>query len=149
MVTISTKKIIIFLLILIFIFAGLASYFYLHEKMHNQSSESQSHIDSIIKDVSKMILVPDNEKPTVAKVSDPDSLHSDIFFYDAQKDDYVLIYTLSKKAILYRSSIGKVINIAPVDNNVLQNDGSDPNSPEGFFPKSFPNSNTKVKVDNY
>lgn len=144
MITVSTKKIIVFLLVLVFLFAGLASYFYLHEKMYNSSLESQAYMDSIVKDVSKIILVPSGEKPTIAKVSDPGALRSDNFFYDAQKNDYVLIYTQSKKAILYRSSIGKVINIAPINNSVLENNQSERNpllSPESIIHPALPNAN--------
>ena len=64
--------------------------------------------------VSKLMELPD-EKPTVATVSDPEKLKEQIFFANAQLDDVVLLYMAAKKAILYRPSINKIIEVAPIN----------------------------------
>jgi len=53
-----------------------------------------------------------NEKPTIATVEDRKKLTDQIFFKNARNGDKVLMYTQSKKAILYRRSENKVIEIA-------------------------------------
>jgi hypothetical protein len=66
--------------------------------------------------LSKVIELP-NEQPTLATVSDAAKLINQPFFSKAMNGDKVLIYSLSKKAILYRPSNGKIIEVGPVNIN--------------------------------
>lgn len=68
----------------------------------------------IVAKIGKLITLPQGEDPTVATVTDPEKLKSQPFFAQARKDDKVLIYANAKKAILYRPSINKVVDIAPI-----------------------------------
>jgi hypothetical protein len=71
--------------------------------------------------VGLLIVLPKNETPTIATVSDPSVLKNQAFFVDAKKGDKVLIYTNAKKAILYDPVIKKIINVAPVNTGDFQN----------------------------
>lgn len=69
----------------------------------------------IIDEVGKLVVLPTNEEPTVAAVSDASSLKSQAFFADAQNGDWVLVYNGAKLAILYRPGVKKVVKVAPIN----------------------------------
>lgn len=73
----------------------------------------------LIAEVSAKIMLPQDEKPTVAVVSDINRLKDQQFFSSGQNGDVVLIYMNSKKAILYRPAEKKIVEVAPVN---LSND---------------------------
>jgi flagellar basal body-associated protein FliL len=56
----------------------------------------------------------DVQKPAVATIVDADKVRESNkeFYADAQKDDALIVY--SNRAILYRESSNKIINIAPI-----------------------------------
>ena len=64
--------------------------------------------------VGKIIELPDSEEPTVATVTDSEKLKEQQFFINSQNGDKVIIYSGAKKAILYRPSTGKIIDVAPI-----------------------------------
>lgn len=63
--------------------------------------------------VATHIVLPD-ETPTIATVTDKEKLSSQPFFLQAENEDKLLIYTQAKKAILYRPSTDKIIDVAPL-----------------------------------
>jgi hypothetical protein len=65
----------------------------------------------LIEKVSRLMELP-NEKPTIATVEDNKKLASQAFFKKAQNGDKVLMYPKAKKAILYRPSIDKIMEVA-------------------------------------
>lgn len=73
----------------------------------------------LIAEVAAKIMLPQDEKPTVAVVSDINRLKDQQFFSSGQNGDVVLIYMTSKKAILYRPAEKKIVEVAPVN---LSND---------------------------
>jgi hypothetical protein len=62
--------------------------------------------------IGKFMELPAGEQPTLATVTDRAKLKGQDFFESAQNGDKVLIYPKAKKAILYRPSIGKIIEVA-------------------------------------
>lgn len=120
----KSKRGIVFLCIVIISAAGLIGYLGHKSGMGKNSIEINSkefsngqggEIDTIISEVSKLMVLPDNEKPTVATVSDPIILQGQPFFFKAKKGDKVLIYTKAQKAILYDPVANKIINVAPIN----------------------------------
>jgi hypothetical protein len=71
----------------------------------------------LIEQVGKLIVLPQGEEPTIATVSDLSKLQGQPFFAKAQVGDKVLIYQVAKKAILFRPSENKIIELAPLNNN--------------------------------
>ena len=63
--------------------------------------------------VKKLMLVPD-EEPAIAIVKDLIPLRDQLFFKNAQVGDFVLMFTKAAKAILYRPSEDRVIEVAPI-----------------------------------
>jgi hypothetical protein len=68
----------------------------------------------IIAAVGKIMLLPADETPTLAKVSDPSVLQSQAFFKNAAVGDVVVMYPKSLRAILYDPLQGKIIEVGPI-----------------------------------
>lgn len=71
--------------------------------------------EEIIKRVSSLVDLPQDEIPTVATITDVEKLKDRAFFAKAENGDKVLIYNQRKRAILYRPDTNKVIEVAPVN----------------------------------
>jgi len=76
---------------------------------------AQAEVKKLVMEVGNLVLLPEGETPTIATVSDPEALKAQPFFAGALKDDKVLIYTTAQKAILYRPSVRKIVQIAPIN----------------------------------
>ncbi len=103
---------------------GLAGYFYMQVRTLNAQVRTfkdnpqiiaQQETDSLVNKVSKLMVLPMGETPTIATVTDPAALKDQPFFASAQKDDKVLIYAQAKKAILYSVQLDKILEIAPLN----------------------------------
>jgi hypothetical protein len=64
--------------------------------------------------VGKIMLLPDNETPKVATLTDADltKIKSQAFFINAKVGDKVLVYSTARKVILYNPNINKIIEVA-------------------------------------
>lgn len=109
----------IFLILAILIFTVL----YLFQKRQQDKnsvvlgSTSTEKIQSLLEEVGEKIELPIGETPTIATVTDVTKLEGQPFFRNAKNGDKVIIYGSTKKAILYRPSTHKIIDIAPINMN--------------------------------
>ncbi len=97
-----------FLVIAIISFFSLAYYF----DSRDPNVIAQKEIGSITKKIGKFMELPEGEEPTLATVSDREKIKDQLFFAKAENGDKVLVYPIAKKAILYRPSTGKIIEVA-------------------------------------
>lgn len=81
----------------------------------NLKESAQVETKKVVSQVSKLIVLPQKERPTLATVTDVNKLKAQPFFANAKNGDKVLIYAQDKKAILYRPSINKIIEVSPVN----------------------------------
>lgn len=81
----------------------------------------------LVAEIGALILLPEGEVPTVATVSDPAKLASQVFFKNAKIGDKVLLYTKAKKAYLYRPAKHLLIEVAPI---TTDSTGSPQTSPQ-------------------
>ena len=86
-----------------------------NQKLSNPQEAAKAETERIKNEVAQLIEVPTDEEPTIATVVDPQKLGDQAFFKNAQKDDRVIIYAKAKKAILYRTSTKKVVEVAPLN----------------------------------
>ncbi len=94
---------------------------------NNPNQQAQEENAKIIESVGKLVLLPEGEAPTIATVTDPDKLKAEqAFFARAMEGDKVLIYTRALKAIMYRPSENKIIEVAPL---VIGNPNQTPAAP--------------------
>jgi hypothetical protein len=100
------------------ILAGLggASFYFYNKYQEAQKLLGESIVaenQQVIEDVAKFIELP-SETPRVTTIEDASKFAGQEFFKNAQNGDKVLVYVNAKKAILYRPSSGKIIEIAPL-----------------------------------
>ncbi len=81
------------------------------------AADLQKEADRLVSQVGKLIALPSDEKPTVATITDIDKLKDQPFFKNAKNGDKVLIYTNAKKAILYRESENRIVEVGAVNIN--------------------------------
>ena len=96
----------------------LGSYFFFQWR-HLQNSPQQvakANSQKVIQEVGKLYELPSGQ-PTVAQIKDISKLTGQAFFKNAQNGDYVLIYTSTKIAIIYRSGTNQIVNVGPVQVN--------------------------------
>lgn len=77
-------------------------------------SSDAIEIQQIVATISQGMVLPEGEDPTIATVIDREQLQDQQFFANAENGDKVLIYTNARKAILYRPSTQKIIEVAPI-----------------------------------
>ncbi|HYK09122.1 MAG TPA: hypothetical protein VEW42_06535 [Candidatus Eisenbacteria bacterium] len=107
---------------LIAITAG-AYYFNQYNSLNNILKNPNVAVEKQTKElvglVSKLMVLPTDEQPTIATVTDAAKLKDQAFFKNAKNGDKVLIYVKARKAILYRQSSNMIVDVAPV--NISQN----------------------------
>lgn len=104
--------------LILLILALLPGYYFYNQYQKAQEQLGQNadaETASLVKKVGKLIELPISETPTIATVSDKTKLTGQQFFANAQNGDKVLIYSQAKKAILYRPSTNKIIEVAPIN----------------------------------
>jgi len=112
-----------FLILALFLSLGVSYYFYdLYHTSQNKEEEAQKLVSA----VAELILLPNEELPTIATVTDPKALEGQPFFANALAGDKVLVFAGAKKAILYRPSIEKIVEVMPFA--IPENIGSTPPS---------------------
>ncbi len=75
---------------------------------------SDAELRALVSNVGEHMLLPADETPTLATVSDMHALEGQEFFKYAEEGDQVLMYMRSRKAIIYRPSIDKIIEVGPI-----------------------------------
>jgi hypothetical protein len=84
------------------------------------SAQAQKETNKLVATLGKLMELPSKETPTVATISDKDKLKDQAFFAQAENGDVLFAFTTSMKAILYRPSTNKIINVAPISINQAQ-----------------------------
>lgn len=88
------------------------------DQLSKQTVSEQSignEIADLQTEIGKFLELPTGETPTLATVSDIDKVKGQAFFKNAQNGDKVLLYASSGKAILYRPSTKKIIEVAQIN----------------------------------
>jgi len=91
------------------------------QKASDPQAAAQAEVQGIVEQVAKIMVLPANEMPTIATVVDPEKIKDQPFFANAQKDDKVLIYTIARKAILWRPGENKIIEVSALNIPTPQN----------------------------
>lgn len=89
------------------------SFFYLLNQKPKAITE-EKEAKQIISKVEKIMELPQDEIPTVATVLDENKVQEEAFFKQSKTGDKLLAYIKNKKAILYRPSVNKIIEVAPI-----------------------------------
>ncbi len=105
-------------------FLGVGGSYYFYSKYQqtkvDPNSEARKETEALVAIVGRLIELPKDETPTVATVLDKEKLKNQAFFRLAENGDKLLVYNAAMTAILYRPSINKIINVAPITINQPQ-----------------------------
>lgn len=98
------------ILIALLVIIGVGIFVYRNQNSTVQP-DPQEEVQSLTLQVGKLMDLPVDEEPVIATVSDATKLVDQPFFAKALNGDKVLAYTKNKKAILYRPSTNKIIEV--------------------------------------
>lgn len=128
----------LFWVVTIIAFIAIGGSIYLYKQVRNLKNSQNPQANYIAqekeqnelkKKIGKLINLPD-EKPTVANVTDREKLKDQPFFKDAENGDRLLIFPAAKKAIIYRESENRLINVGPIaitsDKEILKKEDTKP-----------------------
>jgi hypothetical protein len=112
-------------LLLAIVFVGVAGggvYFYLRYQhsqilLHDPAAAAREELNRWVSRVAKHILLPAGESPLLATISDASQLSGVPFFANAKNGDIFLRYEQSGRAVLYRPSTDKVIEVTTIIDN--------------------------------
>lgn len=120
--------IVILVVAIVAIFFGVFFYYKLHKLQTDYSAKQEQEKalsllkekNNLVSKVSGLYLFPEGEIPTIATVSDPLLLKGQAFFLTSEVGDKVLIFSKAGKAILYRPSVNKIVDIVLIQSNSKQ-----------------------------
>lgn len=114
----SSKIILLIAVVIAIIGMGAGGYFYYQYQQNspqNIAQRNKGEAKKLAEEVGKFMLLPTDELPTIATVTDVSKLSNQDFFKFAKNGDKVLIFTKAKMAILYNPGLRKIINVGPVN----------------------------------
>lgn len=85
------------------------------QRLQNPQEIAKADIAKVVESVKNLMELPSDEQPTIATVVDAGKLKDQPFFVRSENGDKLLIYTQARKAILYRPTTNKVVEVAPVN----------------------------------
>jgi competence protein ComGC len=86
----------------------------LNNLKNNIGQVAQTENQNVLKNISKLIILPKDEVPVIATITDMNKLKDQAFFDNAELGDKVLIYYKAKTAVLYNPAENLIINVAPI-----------------------------------
>jgi|SRR3989339_148153 len=115
------SKLIFYLVIGLLILGGIGGTFFFYQKyqsaqerLNNPEITAQEEVTRLVAAIGKLMELPTDEQPNVATVLDKEKLKDQPFFAKAENGDKVVIYSKAMKAILYRESSNKIVDVAPI-----------------------------------
>lgn len=112
------RKIFFWLIVFCFALLALISFWFLFGKFKNTDPVPQTATE-LLDRVGQLVLLPTGEEPTIATVTDLTELQKQEFFHRAKVGDKVIIYIKAGKAILYSPVEDKIVEMAPLNKNLL------------------------------
>ncbi len=101
-------------LVVVIVLLSLATAGYFYWQYEKERTQNPSHeIEEVIQQVGRHMVLPEGT-PVLATVTDKEALSEQAFFQKAENGDKVLIYPDSQRVILYRPSLGKIIDVTSV-----------------------------------
>lgn len=99
------------------------------QRLANPQEAAKEQSAQLVEKVAKLVKLPSEETPTIVTVSDISKLKKQPFFAQAENGDKVLIFTQARRAILYRPSTDKIIELAPINIGENNNQQVQPGQP--------------------
>lgn len=114
-------KIILWIFLIAIAIGGASTGYYFYQKYQevkkNPEIITRDETGWLVDKVGDLMTLPADEVPTIATVIDKDKIKDQPFFENTENGDKVLVYVKAKKAILYRPSSDKIIEVGPVNSD--------------------------------
>lgn len=81
----------------------------------SQEATPTAEVEKMLAQVGQHIVLPTDETPTAAVVSDLSKLKGQPFFDRAQLGDVVLVYANARRVILWRPSVQKIVEVSAIN----------------------------------
>lgn len=95
---------------------SVAAYMYIQSRQVNQlPADEAKELAAVVQQVSQLMDVPAAETPVLATVTDKTKVNTQPFFARSENGDKVLLYTQFGRAILYRPSTNKIIDVTVIN----------------------------------
>jgi type II secretory pathway pseudopilin PulG len=115
---------IVLVLLLVGALAGFTWSYFQYRRMsaevqHLSSIEGQQEVakqetQELLSKIKQFIILPDDEEPIVATITDPEKLAAEQNFYQgAIKGDKVLVFVKAQKAVIYSPERNILVNVGP------------------------------------
>ncbi len=118
----SKKQVVVVACLVVALLAAVGTAAYFYREYQSVKSDPASAIEQknqaetgdVLNALARVLLIDTTTQPTVARVEDPEKLKSGNpeFYRDVQKGDYIILFP--NRAIIFRLSENKVINVAPI-----------------------------------
>ncbi len=141
---IFTRKSILYLLLLILAIGFLYYYSQYRKLSSTPDAIAKDKTVEIIKKISQLAIVPDDPNAVLASVTDVSKLKNEKFFANAQNGDYIVLFPSAMKAILYRPSINKIVEIGPLSSG--QQPQVSTSTTQSVTPAMFPSKATTTTI---
>jgi len=120
--------------VLVVVLVGLGYFFSQYRQLGSKvekPSVAGTETVSVIEAVAQLMELPQGESPAVATIKDKERLADQPFFQRAENGDKLLVYPQAGKAILYRPSTDKIIDVSPfaMDQELLAETAGEEESP--------------------
>lgn len=79
------------------------------------NSVAKEEIKELVAKLSKLVVLPADEEPVVATVTDKEKLKDQPVFAKAENGDKILIYSKAQKAYIYRPATNLLVDVVPVN----------------------------------
>ena len=125
------KRILIIVVALIIVVGGGAFYMQTQNEAYQQK-RAEAKINSMLKKVERLVLLPEDEVPAVFDINEPETLiEQQAFFRGVEAGDKLLVFPETNKAIIYSPKKNQIINIGPVtfDSNLTGTPAAQPSAP--------------------
>lgn len=142
--TVSSEKksravpVIVVLSMLLVMALGTAGYLY-YRYAYIPQKNTESEVKTLTREIGRFMELPAGE-PTLATVTDKEKLAEQPFFQKAENGDKVLIYADAGRAILYRPSTMKIVDVTTVNVKAPETAAT----PEANIAPAPPTENTPV-----
>ena len=78
-------------------------------------TNGQTEEKKVAAEVARHVLLPTDETPALATVTDPSKLKNNPFLKQTRSGDKILIFAKWQQAVIYRPSSDRIVDIGPVD----------------------------------
>jgi len=108
-----------------------------------KAEEAKKKTEEVVSQISKLIMVTDSTNAVLATIADKSKLSGQKFFDLAENGDELVLFPNMQKAVIYRPSVNKIIDVGPFNPNAQAS--STPATTTKATSKTTTASSTKAK----